>query len=120
MASIPEKFLPAKDSIEVVMFGFKVTALAQKHKADPPLEDQGWFKKLMNKADYLTALPLAIPAFDNIENCLNEIKDPVKVRLIGEYISQELDLPNDNLEARIKKVVLATSKYAADLQEAFA
>lgn len=120
MANLPDKYKSIKDSYEVVIFAFKVYTLTQKHKSDTPIEDQSWWKKLMTKADYLTALPLAIPAFENIENCLQEIKDPAKVRLIGEAVAETLDLPNDNLEARIKKVVLATSKYAADLQEAFA
>lgn len=117
--NIPDKYLSIKDSYEVVIFGFKIYTLTQKHKADPG-DTLNWWQKLLAKADYLSALPLAMPAFDNIQNCLNEIKDPAKVKLIGEAISETLDLPNDNMEARIKKIVLATTVYASELEEAFA
>lgn len=119
MSQIPDKFLKIKDLYEVLLLSAKVYVLQQKHKDDIP-EEQNWIKKLLAKADYLSAVPLVWPAFDNIANCLTLMKVPENLVLLGDAAVELLDMPDNNKEARVEKMVTTFCAFAAATEEAFA
>lgn len=87
--------LKAKDTIEVLEFGWALWGAFEDSRADGKVN-------LLDAPRFIPALTKAIPAINDIENVVDEILDPEASAEVIAYVRQKFDIADDEAEALIE------------------